>query len=175
MKTKFWFIVSVLMVSACSSVPSSPYQAAKGSGYGYTEKSLGGNSYRIEFRMANGTVKKAEDYAILRAAELTISQGYDWFEVKKRYSWDDNYNKHHKKINDIDIDSNQQISRECGLLGCRTQLHRLPNSNFDNQIDFPEVSAVLEISFGKGVRPAKEDIYDALETSETLGNKLSAH
>jgi hypothetical protein len=175
MKKIFWILLSILIVSACASEPLSPYRATKGSGYGYKEKSLGANSYSVEFKVANGNVKKAEDYAILRAAELTTLQGYDWFEVKKRYSRDDKFDKRDKKFNDSDIYSREQISRECGLLGCRSQIHNMPESEFNNEILRAEASAVLEISFGKGVRPAKQNIYDALEISETLRYKLSLH
>ena len=172
MKKIFWILLFVFILSACTSAPSSPYKAAKGSGYGYSEKSLGTNNYRIEFKIANGNTRKAEDYAILRAAELTISQGYDWFEVKNRYLTHNDMDKRNKNVNDSDRYSREQISRECGLLGCRTQVRSMPEPDVDNEILSREASVIVEIIFGKGIRPAKQNIYDALETRETLRAKL---
>jgi hypothetical protein len=168
MKKIFWISLYILMISACASQPSSPYKAAKGNGYGYKEKILGANRYSVEFKIANGNVKKAEDYAILRAAELTISQGYDWFEVKKRYVQDD---QRDQKVNGSDIYPREQISHECGLLSC-TQIHDMADAELDKDTLLSEASVVVEISFGKGISPAKQNIYDALETSETLRTKL---
>ncbi len=171
MKKTLWILVS-LLISACASEPLSPYRAAKGSGYGYTEKSLSSNAYSVEFKIANGNLKTAEDYAILRAAELTTSQGYDWFEVKKRYSRDDKLNQRDRKLNGPDISSREQVTRECDLLSCRTHINNTPDADFDNEALSQDTSIIVEISFGKGVRPAKQNIYDALETSEQLRAKL---
>lgn len=172
MKDIFFALTIVLLLSACASQPASPYRAAKGSGYGYVEKPLGENRYRIEFKIGNHNRKKAEDYARLRAAELTSTQGYDWFEIKKSYGHDEAT----ARDNTFDAStplSRERVSRQCGLLGCRTRVQTPPNVEQDEATSFPEAIAVLEIQLGKGVRPAKNNVYDAIETSEELRTKLS--
>lgn len=171
MKKILFVLVAALILNGCATQPSSPYRPAKGAGYGYTEKALGENRYRIEFKIANNNVKKAQDYARLRASELTTHQGYDWFEVKKSY----NHDKENNTENKFDASTpsaRERISRDCGLLGCRTQVHTLPDLENDEATLFPETIAVLEIQLGKGVRPAKDDVFDAVETSEHLRSKL---
>ena len=108
----------------------------------------------------------------MRAAELTTAQGYDWFEVRKRYSLDEKLNKNDRKFDISESGSQQRISRNCGLLGCRTQVHNMPDNDVNDETLFPDTTSVLEISFGKGIRPAKPNIYDAIETSEILRSKF---
>jgi hypothetical protein len=171
MKNILFIVVATLILNACATQPSSPYRPAEVAGYGYTEKSLGENRYRIEFKIANNNVKKAQDYARLRAAELTTNQGYDWFEVKKSYSLD----KDNNHVNKFDVSkpgTHERITRDCGLLGCRTQVHTLPKVDDDEDMLFPETVAALEIQLGKGIRPAKAEVFDAIETSEDLRSKL---
>ena len=69
---------------ACSS--ATQYQAAeKRGGQGYTETQLGKDRYRITFTGNSVTDKETvSDYALLRAAELTLQEGYDWFHLVAR-------------------------------------------------------------------------------------------
>ena len=161
----------IFTLSGCASQsPSnnSVYKPAKNSGFGYKETLLGPNNYRVQF-ISTGSTKSAQDYALLRAAELTSEQGYDWFVVTKRDIDTDN----EKKLKGPDINSRQVVERNCGLLGCNTRVQTAPE--LDMGIDenpFPEVKVTLEINFGKGIRPAIKNTYDALETKEKLRAKL---
>lgn len=163
-------------VSSCASqspANNSAYKPAKNSGFGYKETLLGPNNYRVQFK-SSGSTKKAQDFALLRAAELTTENGYDWFVVNKR---------------DLDTDANKKslgpdlnarhptVERNCGLLGCTntvTDGRALTWPDGDSDLDetpFPEVKVILEITFGKGVRPSTKNTYDALETQEKLRTK----
>ncbi len=60
---------------------STSYQS-KGFSGGYSESQLGPNIYKIYFKGNGYTSKeKAEDFAMLRAAELTLQNHYRYFEV----------------------------------------------------------------------------------------------
>lgn len=150
-------VVALVLMALGGCTSQSAYKAAKGDSSGYKEIALSENHYRVQFKVngsAHGTARK---YVLMRAAELTIAQGYDWFVVEKRTT---------RTLNEPDpFDSNTRpvITRNCGLLGCRTQAELPPRS-----IDIPntETLAIMEIRMGRGVRPEKES-YDAREIRET--------
>lgn len=154
---KIIILFITLVLGACAS--QSTYKAASGDGPGYKEIALGENHYRVQFKVRGHARATAGDYALLRAAELTLAQGYDWFFVEKRTT---------RTLNDDDnyLPSSQPvITRKCGLLGCRTSSYTLPTQEFD--IPDTETLVLLDIRMGRGVRPEKES-YDARETQEKL-------
>ena len=72
-----------LAVSACASL--APYGPQAGqNGQGYVEQRIESNRYRVTYNGV-GDPGPVADYALLRAAELTTAQGYDWFEVTQRW------------------------------------------------------------------------------------------
>jgi hypothetical protein len=166
-------ILIAVAVSGCASqspANNSAYKPAKNSGFGYKETLLGPNNYRVQFK-SSGSTRKAQDFALLRAAELTTENGYDWFVVNKR-DLDSDANK---KSLGSDFNTRQPtIERDCGLLGCTNRVtsgraQTFPDIDSDlDETPFPEVKVILEITFGKGVRPSTKNTYDALETQEKL-------
>jgi len=73
----FTVLSIVLFVVACAT----DYQA-KGYTGGFSETQLGENSYRIYFSgNAKTSSERASDFALLRAAELTIENGHQFFIV----------------------------------------------------------------------------------------------
>ena len=77
-----------LGLSACET--ATPYQPlAKGgkvSG-GFTDQKLDADLYRVTFE-GNSLTSRAtvESYLLYRAAELTVNQGFDWFEAVDRHT-----------------------------------------------------------------------------------------
>jgi hypothetical protein len=72
-----------LMLAACAAAPT-PYQAAR-NGFGYSEQRIEENRYRVSFAGNSATSRQTvEDYLLYRAAELTVQNGRDWFEVVDR-------------------------------------------------------------------------------------------
>ncbi|MFA7556018.1 MAG: hypothetical protein WCY88_17370 [Spongiibacteraceae bacterium] len=55
-----------------------------GSGYGYSETEISTNRYCVDYKARSHSAGKAKNYALLRAAELTLEKGYDWFVVVDR-------------------------------------------------------------------------------------------
>jgi hypothetical protein len=72
----------LVLVSGCTSRPD--YRSAKNGSVGYSEQKITDDRYRVQFKSHSKTVADASDYALLRAAELTQQQGYDWFVVTSR-------------------------------------------------------------------------------------------
>lgn len=82
--TRFFVVLSALVLSACASV--TPYQPAAQSGdYGYAERRVEDNRYAITFNGNSLTERETvESYILFRAAELTLQQGFDYFVVTQR-------------------------------------------------------------------------------------------
>lgn len=75
-------LLLALALAACAT--PSVYAPATGPGRpGYSELKIENDRYRVTYRNA-GSEAAAADYALLRAAELTLQQGYDWFVVDNR-------------------------------------------------------------------------------------------
>ncbi|MEZ5933729.1 MAG: hypothetical protein R3F54_17615 [Alphaproteobacteria bacterium] len=69
-----------LALAACAASPT-PYQAIGEQG-GYTDQQLEANRYRVKFEGNSSTSRETvEDFALYRAAELTLQKGHDYFKV----------------------------------------------------------------------------------------------
>jgi len=74
-----------LALAACSSGPTRYIPAYDSDDMGYREQRIEEQRFRVSFR-ANPDLKPAdvEDMALRRSAELTIQNGYQWFQVVSR-------------------------------------------------------------------------------------------
>jgi hypothetical protein len=73
----------LLGLAACASAPAL-YQAATGT-LGYSDQQIESNRYRVSFSGNSATpLDKVQDYALYRAAELTLANGADYFKVVSR-------------------------------------------------------------------------------------------
>jgi hypothetical protein len=73
-------------LSACeTATPYQPLAAGNAQSGGYSEIKLEDDRWRVSFK-GNTLTSRAtvETYLIHRAAELTVSQGFDWFETAQR-------------------------------------------------------------------------------------------
>jgi hypothetical protein len=77
-------LVLALAVAGCGT--PTPYRAAgTGNGYGYSEQLIDRTRFRVSFRSNAVTPRETvENNALLRAAELTLAQGGDYFVVASR-------------------------------------------------------------------------------------------
>ena len=112
-------------MAACSSTTT--YQPAeKRGGYGYTETELGKDRYRVTFTGNTVTDKETvNDYALLRAAELTLQQGYDWFQLVNRDT--ESKSRTSSSISGVnDFGGGTAVYQRCGLLSCDTVVAQTP-------------------------------------------------
>ncbi len=73
----------LLTLVACTSSPT-PYSVATGD-FGYRDQQLEDNRYRVSFTGNSATPRdRVQDYALYRAAELTLANGADYFKVVNR-------------------------------------------------------------------------------------------
>ncbi len=79
------FTISVLFLSACASSGPVGYGPAYDNKFGYSETKLEKARYRITYKGSAGAgADNIELLAIRRAAELTVQDGYEWFQVINR-------------------------------------------------------------------------------------------
>ncbi|WP_300552896.1 hypothetical protein [Maricaulis sp.] len=84
MKRSLLILLSITVLAACTSMPT-PYQPAVGSRWGYEENQIETDRFRVSFGGNSITDRETvETYLLYRAAELTVEQGYDHFEVVER-------------------------------------------------------------------------------------------
>ena len=169
MKNHFLLWLTLAILSSCAN--QSAYQPAKANGVGYKDTALDATTYRVEYNTRSGSLHKAQDLALLRAAEITAEQGYDWFILTKRET-----KNNREKIAPAPLLSNREIvTRHCGLLACRTSRQTLPEMDAGpSEDETSEVTVILEINLGRGIRP-KENSYEASEIIETLHKKYNLH
>lgn len=73
-------VLTALVLAACAATPT-PYQVAGDNG-GYSEQQLESDRYRVTFEGNSATPRETvEDFALFRAAELTLKTGNDYFKV----------------------------------------------------------------------------------------------
>ncbi|MEM7661471.1 MAG: hypothetical protein AAF292_04420 [Pseudomonadota bacterium] len=81
------YLISAFMLvglAACATGPT-PYEPARSSlALGYTDQAIELHRYRVTFRGRNAT--EARSLALRRAAELTLQDGRDWFQVVDSYT-----------------------------------------------------------------------------------------
>lgn len=72
----------LVLVAACAS--HSPYgPATSGGASGYTQQKIEAGRYRVSY--TDNDAGRSHDMALLRAAELTLQDGNDWFEITGGY------------------------------------------------------------------------------------------
>jgi hypothetical protein len=79
-------LATVLALAGCASpTPYQPIRSASSSQGGYSETQIDRDYWRVNFRGNSLTSRETvEGYLLYRAAELTLQQGNDWFEVYSR-------------------------------------------------------------------------------------------
>lgn len=164
-------MVAISLLTACASQPD--YRAADGRGYGYTEQQLSSDQYRVSFRARGDDTGLAMDYAMLRASELTMEQGYDWFDIASRDTLVDR-----ERVNpgaSAGTGVAYTTVQDCGLLTCRT--YQRPSQSYHTGMHLgderSDVEVIMEIRLGNGIRPAGDQNYDAREVYENLKPEAS--
>lgn len=151
-----------LALSACASLAPYGAQVSPG-GQGYAEQRIESNRFRVTYSGV-GAPGPVADMALLRAAELTTSQGYDWFEVTQRWI-------------DGRPDSAGGMRPSLGL-GYGSGRSSGPYGRYSTSgigvgvgLNFsgPSPTATtLEVVMGNGTKPDRPDAYDARGVQDAL-------
>ena len=79
---------AALSLSACeTATPYQPITAQKAtSSGGYNEQQIEANRWKVEFSGNSLTSRQTvERYLLFRSAQLTLAQGFDWFQAVDRH------------------------------------------------------------------------------------------
>ena len=148
-----------LALSACASLAPYGPQTGQG-GQGYAEQRIESNRFRVTYNGV-GAPGPVADYALLRAAELTTAQGYDWFEVTQR--WTDGR---------LDSAGGLRPSVGVGYGSSRYGGYRSSGVGVGVGLNFSgpsPTSTTLEVVMGNGERPDRPNAYDASDVRDSLG------
>ncbi|MBT8139161.1 MAG: hypothetical protein KJP25_05305 [Gammaproteobacteria bacterium] len=162
-----------LLLAACAS--NTPYRSADGGKFGYRDASLGDDRHRVVFTQRSPDVATAMDYALLRAAELTLLEGKEWFIVRDRQTTLD---REREPATSVSMSQGRVVERNCGLLGCRTTSRPAPatvHGAVRSGSSRSEVQAILEVELGSGSKPENGDVYTASETRSALRSRLGVN
>ncbi|KQS56009.1 hypothetical protein ASG17_08185 [Brevundimonas sp. Leaf363] len=149
---------SAALLAACQTM--APYGAQAGPrGQGYSEQRIESNRYRVSYNGVGDPMVSA-DYALLRAADLALQDGYDWFEVTGRWT-------------DGRPDSRGGLRPRLSIGGGSTSWgsYRASGVGVGLGLDIsgPQpTSTTLEVVMGRGATPSNPDAYNAREVQQAL-------
>ena len=151
-------VASTAALAACASL--APYGPQRGlGGQGFSEQRIESDRYRVSYNGV-GAAGPVADRALLRAAQLTTEQGYDWFEITQRYI-------------DGRPDSAGGVRPSLGV-GYGSSNYggwRSSGTSVGLGLNFSgpsPTSTTLEVRLGKGQRPDRPEAYDAHEIQRSL-------
>jgi len=149
-------------LGACATEPTLYRPAAAPHGVGYSEYRIEPGRYRVTFQGGPGAPPQyVSDLALLRAADLALADGYDWFRVSDRFM-------------SGRPDNGPQVSFGLGgaSFGRHTGFGVGVGSAPISLGGGPSVAETIEVVMGKGPPPRDADVYDARELQRTLGARV---
>lgn len=158
--------VAAALLAACASTPTYA-PAATANGPGYSETQIESNRYFVSYRAGSpADAQLIQDYALLRAAELTLQRGHDWFIVDRRTLDENAYARSGPSIG---------VGLGGGSFG------RSSGASVGVGLNFPlggggqrAQAATLEIRTGSGAKPDDANVYDARSTAASLRTRVMA-
>ncbi|MBJ7410267.1 MAG: hypothetical protein JHD15_07860 [Phenylobacterium sp.] len=152
---------AALSLAACATAPTLYQPAAGPQAVGYSEYRIEPGRYRVTFRGGPGAPpQQVMDYALVRAADLAISEGYDWFRVADRFT-----------EGRPDRGPRVGVGVGGGDYGYRSGVSLGVGTTF-NLGGGPSLSTTIEVVMGRGERPRGGDVYDAKALRRTLGERI---
>lgn len=149
---------AALTLAACATTPTVYQPAAGPRAVGYSEYRIEPGRYRVTFRGGPGAPpQQVMDYALVRAADLAIAEGYDWFRVADRFTEGrpDRGPRVGVGVGGADYGRRSGVS-----LGLGTSF---------NLGGGPSLASTIEVVMGRGERPRGLDTYDARALRRSLG------
>ncbi|WP_411288131.1 CC0125/CC1285 family lipoprotein [Phenylobacterium sp.] len=164
-------VLAALSLAACATAPTLYQPAASARAVGFSEYRIEQGRYRITFQGGPGApAAQVTDYALLRAADLALADGYDWFRVADRFAQGQ-------------ADRGPQMSVGVGSggggygYGGSYGYGRRSGVSVGLSTSFalgggPSMTTTLEVIMGKGPRPADSDVYDARDVRQSIGARV---
>lgn len=149
---------SALALGACASL--APYGPKAGpGGQGFSEQRIESDRWRVTYDGV-GAPGPVADMALMRAADLTLQNGYDWFEITQR--WTDG-----RPDGAGGLRPRVSIGAGSGRYGGWSTSGVGVGLGLDLSGPQP-TSTTLEIILGRGARPDRPNAYDARGVQDSL-------
>lgn len=165
---KLLFAAAALSLASCATAPPPYAPAATPNGAGYSHTQIESNRYFVTYRAGGAAdADLISDYALLRAAELTLENGRDWFWVDRRT---------------LDAQPAGRSGPSIGVGVGGGSWGRRSGASVGVGMSFPiggsggqrARSATLEIRFGEGPKPDDANAYDARAAADNLRARINA-
>lgn len=160
-------VCAALALSACASSPTYT-PAARAGAPGYSEAAIELNRYFVTYRAPSATdAALVQDYALLRAADLTLQNGREWFWVDRRT---------------LDETPTQRSGPSIGVGIGGGSWGRHSGGGVSVGVNIPigggsttqrAQSATLEVRFGEGPKPDEPNAYDARAVAANIRARLT--
>jgi hypothetical protein len=158
MKRLLLSALATLALSACATEPTHFQPAAGPSAVGFSEMRIEPGRYRVTFQGGPGAPPaQVQDYALLRAADLALAEGYDWFRVTERTTRQNGYSGGSLSLGVGGASFGRRSATGVGVSAGGIPLG-----------GGPALVATLEVMMGKGPKPADPDVYDARGVQRSL-------
>ena len=165
---KVMIVGALLALTACASAPT--YTPATRTGAaGYSEAAIESNRYLVTYRAPGaGDAALVQDYALLRAADLTLQNGRDWFWVDRRTLDEDLAARRSGPSVGVGIGGGSWGGRSGGGVSVGVNFPIGAGSSTQRA-----QSATLEVRFGEGVKPDDPNAYDARAVAANIRARLA--
>ncbi len=150
---------AALVLAGCASLAPYGPQMRPG-GQGFVEQRIEADRFRVSYNGV-GAPGPVADLALRRAAELTLAQGGDWFEVTQRYI-------DGRPDSAGGVRPSVSIGAGSGRYGGWSTSGVGVGVGLDLSGPQP-TSTTLKILVGRGDRPDRREAYDAREVLRALG------
>lgn len=180
-KPHYWLaLFAVLALGACATAGSiyGPARSSPAGSIGYSEKALPSGAYQVSFVAPESTSPAAgQDYALLRAADLTLSKGHTWFQLLTTITQVVQFDAPRQAIRttESNMTCNTQGSGASGVgaqgIGCSfsNQQNSIAGVQDATQGAYVRRSVTtIAVLMGDGAKPAGDHVYDAKETADRL-------
>lgn len=180
---------ALLTLAACAAPDPDYYQPADSPGdYGYSEVRLEEDRYRVSFT-GDGSMSEesVRELALLRAAELTREEDYDWFRIVEEETAETAQVVRTQDDSEVTIvtgddevrvveeDDEPTVVRECGPRGCTTTIapdYEGPEVVTVREADHYVTTIEIEMGDGDVLNPAS--VYNATALYDYLDDRYTS-
>jgi hypothetical protein len=163
MKLAVPLIAATLGLAACASTPTVYGPAMRADGPGYSDYRIEQNRFRITFRGGRGAPpEQVADYALRRAADIALAEGFDWFQVTDRFMRQEGGYGDGPRVS---------VGAGGGSGGYRSGVGVGVGTSFGLG-GGPALASTIEVLMGRGSPPPGVDVYDARDVARSLGRPI---